>query len=102
MAPAPVYHRATPTASQLNGKPFDGPNIGLGFGIGKAATALRRRVRPAGSWCSLPVRKDLRMNGGARTTEDTVDDRGLSPGGFSKHEPSNQPLQRTVGCAARR
>jgi hypothetical protein len=42
------------------------------------------------------------MDGGARTTEDTVDHRGLSPGGFSKQEPSNQPLQRTVGFAARR
>jgi hypothetical protein len=42
------------------------------------------------------------MEGGAGFTEDTVDDRGLSPGGFSKQEPSNKPLQRTVGFAARR
>jgi hypothetical protein len=42
------------------------------------------------------------MDGGAGRTEDTVDDRGFSSGGFSKWEPSNQPLQRTVGFAARR
>ena len=42
------------------------------------------------------------MDGGARFTEDTVDDRGFSSGGFSKRKPSNQPLQRTVGFAARR
>jgi len=42
------------------------------------------------------------MEGGARFTEDTVDDRGFSSVGFLIDEPSNQPLQRTVGFAARR
>jgi hypothetical protein len=37
------------------------------------------------------------MDGGARFTEDTVDDRGFSSGGFSKWEPSNKPLKRMVG-----
>jgi hypothetical protein len=42
------------------------------------------------------------MDGGARFTEDTVDDRGFSSGGFLMDEPSNQPLQRTIAFGARR
>jgi hypothetical protein len=42
------------------------------------------------------------MDGVARCTEDTVDDRGFSSCGFPKLEPSNKPLQRTVACGARR
>jgi hypothetical protein len=42
------------------------------------------------------------MGGHPGRTEDTVDDRGFSSCGFPKQEPSNQPLQRTVGFAARR
>jgi hypothetical protein len=37
------------------------------------------------------------MDGGAGCTEDTVDDRGFSSGGFSIDEPSNKPLKLTVG-----
>ena len=42
------------------------------------------------------------MGGHTRRTEHTVDDSGFSSGGFSIDEPSNKPLQRTVGFAARR
>jgi len=42
------------------------------------------------------------MGGYTGRTEHTIDDRGFSSGGFSKQKPSNQPLQRTVGFAARR
>jgi hypothetical protein len=55
-----------------------------------------------GSWCRLLVRKEHRMDGGSGCTEDSVDDCRFSSGGFSNDEPSNRPLQRTVGFAARR
>jgi len=42
------------------------------------------------------------MGGDTGRTEDTVDDRGFSSGGFLIDEPSNQPLQRTVAFGARR
>jgi hypothetical protein len=42
------------------------------------------------------------MDGGSGCTEDSVDDCRFSSGGFSNDEPSNRPLQRTVGFAARR
>jgi hypothetical protein len=37
------------------------------------------------------------MDGGARFTEDTVDDRGFSAGGFLIDEPSNKPLKLSIG-----
>jgi len=37
------------------------------------------------------------MGGHTRRTEHTVDDRGLSSGGFSIDEPSNKPLKLTDG-----
>jgi len=37
------------------------------------------------------------MDGGARFTEDTVDDRGFSSRGFLIDEPSNKPLKLTIG-----
>jgi len=50
-----------------------------------------------GSCCSLLGGKELRMDRGARFTEDTVDDRGFSSGGFSIDEPSNKPLKLSIG-----
>jgi hypothetical protein len=37
------------------------------------------------------------MGGYTGRTEDTVDDRGFSSGGFLIDEPSNKPLKRMVG-----
>ena len=42
------------------------------------------------------------MGGHTGRTEHTIGNRGCSWFGFLVQEPSNQPLQRTVGFAARR
>jgi len=42
------------------------------------------------------------MGGHTGRTEHTNGNRGFSSGGFSKQEPSNQPLQRTIAFGARR
>jgi len=76
--------------------------LGVELGNGKVATGLRRHVLPTGSWCSILGRKERQMGGDTGRTEDTVDDRGFSSGGFLIDEPSNQPLQRTVAFGARR
>ena len=73
-----------------------------GLGSRRGRAALEDEFGMTGSWCRLLVRKEHRMDGGVRCTEDSVDDCSFSTGGFSIDEPSNRPLQRTVACGARR
>jgi hypothetical protein len=89
--------RPQTAAHRLTAKRSTDLALGVEFGPGKAAIALRRRVCQAETWCNFLVRKEEQMGGHTGRTEHTNSNRGLRWFGFLVGEPSNKPLKRMVG-----